>query len=212
MDTISGIIFQLLVLLFSVIIHEVSHGFIALKLGDETAKNAGRLTLNPIKHLDPFGSFLIPVFLYFSGSPFILGWAKPVPYNPNFLYKDYKYGPLKVALAGPAANIVIAIFFGLIIRLSGTIFTHITINMLGFVVFLNILLAIFNLIPIPPLDGSKILTTFLSPQKALFVERISMMGIFLVLIFLFLFSDLIFKLVSLLFNVIVGNGISMPFI
>ncbi|MEK7076964.1 MAG: site-2 protease family protein, partial [Patescibacteria group bacterium] len=98
-------IFQLLVLVFSVMIHEISHGYMAERLGDPTARLAGRLTLNPLKHLDPFGSVLLPFLLYYFGSPVLLGWAKPVPYNPYNLHKDYQHGPLKVALAGPLSNI-----------------------------------------------------------------------------------------------------------
>src|SRR3989344_7002554 len=154
---ITLLIFQLAVLLGSVIIHEVAHGAMALRLGDDTAKLAGRLTLNPIKHLDVVGSFLFPLFLYFAKFPFILGWAKPVPYNPTRLYRDLRYGPLKVALAGPASNILVALIVGTILRLGSGFFSQEVVNLIGFIVFLNILLAIFNLIPIPPLDGSKII-------------------------------------------------------
>src|SRR3989338_11694675 len=101
MNTILLFIFQLVILLFSVMIHEIAHGLAALRLGDETAKLAGRLTLNPLKHLDPVGSFLLPALLALTGSRFIIGWAKPVPYNPAFLYKNFKYGPLKVSLPLP---------------------------------------------------------------------------------------------------------------
>src|SRR3989344_6832765 len=138
MNNILIIIFQLAVLLFSVMIHEICHGLMALKLGDETAKNAGRLTLNPLKHLDPIGSFLVPLLLAVSGSGMIVGWARPVPYNPMMLHKDYKYGPLKVALAGPASNIIIAAVFSIIIRLGGGLLGDTVIPLLGFVVLLNI--------------------------------------------------------------------------
>src|SRR3989344_7856754 len=100
----------------SVVIHEVSHGVAAYLQGDKTAKDAGRLTLNPISHLDPFGSVILPILLVLTHSPVVLGWAKPVPYNPNALHKDFRYGPLKVALAGPLSNLALAFVFGLIIR------------------------------------------------------------------------------------------------
>ena len=108
-------IFSLVILLFSVIIHELAHGYIAYSLGDPTAKYAGRLTLNPIKHLDPFGSVILPLILFISGSPILFGWAKPVPVNP-YNFKDQKWGSLKVAIAGPITNIALAVFFGLLIR------------------------------------------------------------------------------------------------
>ena len=155
------ILFSIIILIFSVIIHEVSHGYAALYLGDVTAKYAGRLTLNPIKHIDPVGSIILPLLFAISGSGVILGWAKPVPYNPYNL-RNKKWGELIVAIAGPASNILIAVIFGLLIRFSGilglpTAFVQLSIS----VVLINLVLAIFNLIPIPPLDGSKVLFAFL---------------------------------------------------
>lgn len=197
------IIFQIVILLFSVVIHEVSHGFVAEHLGDPTARLAGRLTLNPVKHLDPFGSFLLPVLLIISHSPIVFGWAKPVPYNPSRLVKDYKYGPLKVALAGPASNLLIAFVFGLLLRFT----YHLSFafaGLVGIVVFLNLLLAIFNLMPIPPLDGSKILTVFLPPKYSLYVQQIGLIGIFFVLLFLLYFGGIIFGLTSLFFETLAG--------
>src|SRR3989338_7007931 len=109
-------IFYVVVLIYSVVIHEVSHGLMADSLGDPTAKNLGRLTLNPLKHIDMFGSVLLPLLLFIVRSPFIIGYAKPVPYDPTQLV-DRKYGPAKVALAGPASNVVLALIFGLSLRL-----------------------------------------------------------------------------------------------
>jgi len=205
MDTILTFVFQLAILLFSVMIHEISHGLMALKLGDETAKRAGRLTLNPAKHLDAVGSFLVPLLLIVSGSGIILGWAKPVPYNPMFLHKDYKYGPLKVALAGPASNIFIAVIFAIIMRIGGGLLGGVVMSLLGFVVFLNILLAVFNLLPIPPLDGSKILTTFLPRSMAIRLERMGLWGMALILLFLFFFFPVISGVTFSLFRVFVGQ-------
>lgn len=204
-NTIVLTIFQLAVLLFSVIIHEVSHGLVALRLGDETAKRFGRLTLNPLKHLDPVGSVFLPLLLFITRSPVILGWAKPVPYNPNALYKDYKYGPLKVALAGPFSNLAIAFIFGLTVRFSTAVFDPVTLAFFSFIVFLNCLLAVFNLVPIPPLDGSKILTAVLPYKYSLALQRIGLQGVFLILLLLFFFPDVIWYPATALFRLFVGG-------
>src|SRR3989344_7468355 len=157
MDTI----FYIVVLIMSVVIHEVSHGFTAEYFGDQTARYAGRLTLNPIKHLDLFGSILLPALFVISHSPFLFGWAKPVPYNPDNL-SNKKWGTVAVAAAGVIANFSIAIIFGIIIRLTSGMdlpvgFYFIT----STIVVVNLALGIFNLVPIPPLDGSKILFSLL---------------------------------------------------
>ncbi len=203
------IVFQLAVLVFSVMIHEVAHGLMAESLGDSTARQAGRLTFNPLKHLDFFGSFLFPVLLFISHSPFIFGWAKPVPYNPFLLAKDRKYGPLKVALAGPGVNLAVALVLGLLLRLVGGFLPATAIVLLGFVVFLNILLAIFNLVPLPPLDGSKILTIFLPEKYSLMWQNIGLGGIFLVIILISFFSGIISQIVSFLFKLIVGADLAI---
>jgi Zn-dependent protease len=150
-----------LIFIFSVIIHEVAHGLAALWLGDPTAKYQGRLTLNPVKHIDPVGSILVPVLTYFLGG-FIFGWAKPVPYNPYNL-RDQKYGPALVGAAGPLANILIALIFGFFLRIlliTGKVDIldgGIIMSVFTFAIMVNVLLAFFNLIPFPPLDGSKLL-------------------------------------------------------
>ena len=204
MDNITVHIFQIVVLLFSVVIHEVSHGVMALKLGDDTAKNMGRLTLNPIPHLDPIGSVLLPLILIATGSPFIIGWAKPVPYNPMKLYKDFKYGPLKVALMGPGSNLVLALIVGLVIRLGGGFLSPVAMALLVQIVFINVLLAVFNLIPIPPLDGSKILTVLLPPELSRGLQSIEAGGIMLVFILLMFFGEAIFYVTTLLSALIIG--------
>src|SRR3989338_8695812 len=165
MSDFSMFVFYILILLFSVVIHEVSHGLAALALGDSTAKYLGRLTLNPIKHLDFFGSLVVPVITSLAGIPF--GWAKPVPYNPYNL-RDQKYGPAIVGAVGPLSNIAIAVVFGLMLRFLpffvATAGSDTAVSVLqGFgeiflvIVRVNLLLAVFNLVPIPPLDGSKLL-------------------------------------------------------
>ncbi|MCX6724169.1 MAG: site-2 protease family protein [Candidatus Staskawiczbacteria bacterium] len=155
------LIFQLIVLVFSVMIHEIAHGSVAFSLGDPTAKNEGRLTLNPLKHIDIFGSIILPLLLLlssvFSGGPgIIFGWAKPVPINP-YNFKDQKWGSLKVAVAGPATNFAVAIFFGLLIRFLNIPVQDNFFQFLSIIVIYNFSLALFNLVPIPPLDGSHIL-------------------------------------------------------
>ncbi len=200
-------IFQFIILIFSAIIHEVAHGLMALSLGDETAKREGRLTLNPISHIDPVGTILLPLLMIMSGSPIVFGWAKPVPYNPMALYKDFRFGPLKVALAGPFSNLALAVVFGLIIRLGGGFFSGITLQLLTLIVVINVLLCIFNLVPIPPLDGSKILTTFLPREAAFKMERLGFMGILLVFLFLYLFSDTLGKAVLFVSSLITGTSI-----
>jgi Zn-dependent protease len=204
MDSIQISIFQIATLLFSVVIHEVAHGLTALKLGDETAKNAGRLTLNPIPHIDPIGSVVLPFVLILTGSPFLIGWAKPVPYNPFNLHKDYRYGPLKVALAGPGANIAIALIMGLIIRSFGFMLGPITVSLLGGIVFINVWLAVFNLVPIPPLDGSKILTLFLPAKYSYLLQGIGAGGIVFVFLLLFLIMEPISYIVNIIRTFIVG--------
>ncbi len=198
-------LFQIIVLLFSVVIHEVAHGYTAEWLGDTTARDAGRLTLNPVAHLDLFGSFILPLLLIITGSPVIFGWAKPVPYNPAHLWRDMKYGPLKVALAGPATNAVIAVVLGLVLRFAGGYLSETALALLGFVVFLNLLLALFNLIPIPPLDGSKIMTLFLPPRYSFAVQGAGLAGIVFVFLFLALFGNIFFNLVASVFHALAGN-------
>ena len=176
------IIFSLIVLLLSVMIHEVAHGSVALYLGDPTAKHAGRLTLNPLKHLDPFGSIMLPLLLLVvtGGRGPIFGWTKPVPVNP-YNFRDQKWGMLKVSAAGPATNFLIAIFFSLVIRFFPIPDSLLT--LLGIIAIYNFAWGIFNLVPIVPLDGSHILFTFL-PQKW---SRAKMVLSQYSLVFLFLF-------------------------
>ncbi len=152
-------IFQIAVLIFSVVLHEVSHGYMANWLGDPTARLAGRLTLNPISHVDPIGSVLLPLILKLTGSPFLIGYAKPVPYNPYNL--PGKYDEMLVAAAGPATNLLLAVVFGLAIRFGGSVMSEPLLQAFMIIVIINILLALFNMVPIPPLDGSKVLSGIL---------------------------------------------------
>ncbi len=223
------IIFQVIILIMSVVIHEVAHGLMAFRLGDSTAKYAGRLTLNPFRHLDLWGSFIVPLLMIFSFG-FGFGWAKPVPYNPYNL-KDQKRGPAWVAFAGPFSNIFLAVVAGLLARmlpLSGIVKAEITGNIFNYqgltsllagsfsaiffwifmmILTINVFLAVFNLIPIPPLDGSKLLFAFvpISEQKKIALEQF---GFIFLLIFIFLFSEplryLLTGVLSLFFRLIVG--------
>ncbi len=198
--------FQLAVLLMSVVIHEFSHGWMAYRLGDSTAKYLGRLTLNPIKHLDIWGSLVVPFMVYiFSGGSAIFGWAKPVPYNPYNL-KDQKYGSAKVAMAGPAANLLVALVFGLTLRFMpfNSVFLENLAGIFSIIVFINILLAIFNLIPIPPLDGSKILFTFLPSRLEHIRAFLEQYGMFILLLFIFVAFEWLMPVILFIYRIIVG--------
>jgi len=199
-------IFSLIVLLFSVVVHELAHGSVAYSLGDPTAKYEGRLTLNPLKHLDPFGSVVLPLLMLFitAGQGPIFGWAKPVPINP-YNFKDQKWGSLKVAIVGPAVNFLIAIIFGLLIRFLNLPYDLPFIQLLSIVVFYNFLLAIFNLLPIPPLDGSWILFNLIPENAIKFKMFMQQYGMF-ILIFLIFFGGLqgLNFVVDYLFRLVTG--------
>lgn len=202
-------VFQIAILIMSVVIHEVSHGYAASFLGDQTARYQGRLTLNPIKHLDFLGSVVVPFIAYFTGG-FIFGWAKPVPYNPYNL-RPGRWSEAIVAFAGPATNILLALIFGMFLRIgvssqaewASPAFVQIT----GLVVLINILLAIFNLVPIPPLDGSKLLFTLLPDRLLQMREFFERYGLVLVLFFIFFLWRFVLPLVGWLFYLITGMRI-----
>ena len=214
-------IFSIAILILSVVAHEVSHGYIAYLMGDPTAKRAGRLSMNPFKHLDMTGSFIVPLMLVLLKSSFVFGWAKPVPYNPYNL-KNQKWGPGLVAISGPLSNFLIAGAFGLValfLPLDQTAKTEIGMAAVNgaaifgagyapalfyfssMVVWINVFLGIFNLIPIPPLDGSKVLFSFLPYNKLvnfqIFLEKY---GFFILLFFLFSFSSVLLPVVFFLFR------------
>ncbi|MCX5892606.1 MAG: site-2 protease family protein [Deltaproteobacteria bacterium] len=170
---------MVVVLLFSIIIHEVAHGYVALRNGDPTAKIMGRLTLNPVPHIDPVGSILLPGLLLLSHAGILFGWAKPVPVNP-LNYRNYRQGEIAVSAAGPLSNLALAAVFAFLLRseLGGVGLQ--TLAYYG--VSINIFLALFNLIPIPPLDGSHILAMLLPPNLLRLYRHLDQVGFILILI------------------------------
>ena len=155
------------VLMLSVILHEVAHGFMAYSLGDPTAKHAGRLTLNPLPHVDLIGTILVPLILFVLSAGFLFGWAKPVPYNPYNLRG--RYGEALVAAAGPLTNIGLALVAGLLYRLF--VFPEFLMDVLLTAVFVNLFLALLNLLPLPTLDGATIVSSILPPWIRLALEE-----------------------------------------
>ena len=203
MNQVFASIIELAILVFSIVIHEVSHGATAYALGDDTAKNEGRLTLNPLPHIDPFGSIILPAIMLLSGGP-VFGWARPVPYNPFYL-KNQKYGPALVGAAGPLSNILIAVVFGFSIRFAGALsLSPQFIQIAASIALLNLILAVFNLVPIPPLDGSKVLFAALPRSAERLQEFFEKYGMVLLLVFIFFFSGVILPLAGFLFRLITG--------
>lgn len=194
---------MIVVLIVSAVLHEFAHGYVAYLLGDPTAEMEGRLSLNPLVHLDPIGSVALPFLLALSGSPFILGWAKPVPYNP-YNFKNRKWGELIVAIAGPVSNLILALIFGLLLRL-GDFSAPIT-EVFTVIVFINIILMIFNMIPIPPLDGSKVLFNLLPYTEATqrFRSMLERYGLFLFIFFILFLWDDVSPIIYYVFDLIVG--------
>jgi Zn-dependent protease len=194
---------MLVVLFFSVIIHEVSHGYIALLNGDPTAKLYGRLTLNPLPHIDPVGTILVPALLFLSHSSILFGWAKPVPVNPmNF--RNYRTGELSVSAAGPLSNFFLAAVFAQLLPWTE--------NNPGFFLFckygviINLYLMLFNLIPIPPLDGSKVVMPLLPPSLQQLYAQLEPVGFVLILILLYsgLWSFLVMPVFRFLIGILLG--------
>lgn len=199
-------VFSIIVLLFSIIIHEIAHGSVAYSLGDRTAKEAGRLTLNPLEHLDLFGSIILPAFLLIitMGQGPIFGWAKPVPINP-FNFKNPQKDMIKVSLAGPSMNFLIALTFGLIIRflfLPASLLT-----LFSIIVVYNLAWGIFNLVPIPPLDGSHIFSALLPKQFSNLSFAIQQYGLFILILFIYFGLPLVFWGAVFLYYLITGQSL-----
>ena len=199
-------IFSLIVLIMSVVIHEVAHGYTAELLGDPTARLQGRLTLNPIKHLDMVGSIIVPIITYISGGV-IFGWAKPVPFNPYNL-KNRKWGEGLVALAGPLSNLCIALFFSVIIRFFGIsgLLPQSFLEISVLIIITNISLAVFNLVPISPLDGSRILFSLIPYRFDYIKNWLERYSLALVLILLFFLWQFIVPIIPWLFRIFTGIG------
>jgi len=209
-----AILLSFLILILSIILHEVAHGYAADSLGDPTARLAGRLTINPVPHIDFMGSIAIPALLVLSGSSVLFGWAKPVPYNPYNL-KNKRWGEAMVAVAGSAVNLLIAVIFGLIIRFGAGALPESALTVAATIAFVNLFLGLFNLIPFPPLDGFTVLRTILpwhigsSLEK--FEARIQSTGPLFLILFLIVFSSILaapfFRIVTGAFGLITGLGI-----
>lgn len=198
------ILLQLLIFFFSVIVHEVSHGYMALRKGDPTARDAGRLTLNPLPHIDIFGTLIFPFLLIIMRAGIIFGWAKPVPINPYYL-KDPKRDLMWVGAAGPLSNIGMAVILAILLRFIGG--ASVISQFIAFGVMINLLLAFFNLIPIPPLDGSRIVQGFLSYEAQVKYMSIERFG-FIIIIFLLwigVLEYILWPLVGFFFTLLTGR-------
>ena len=202
----STIIISITVFIIVIVTHELAHGWVAYSLGDPTAKDAGRLTLNPLAHLDPVGTVLLPALLVMARSPVIFGWARPVPVNP-FNFRDPRKGMLLTSLAGPGANFMLALLFAAVFK-TGMFPAHsLGWTFLLYGILISLVLGLFNLIPIPPLDGGGIVASVLPPELAARYMRIERYG-FLILIgllYLGLFDRIILPLVGIMTRVLVGS-------
>jgi Zn-dependent protease len=199
LSSLINMILMAVVLLFSVIIHEIAHGYVALLNGDPTARLSGRITLNPIPHIDPIGTILLPAILLLTGSGIIFGWAKPVPVNPSY-YRDHRWGEITTSFAGPASNLLLALVFSYLLRLK--------LGGPGLLLFayygctINIFLAIFNLIPIPPLDGSHLVAAFLPYRLLQYYRYLEPVG-FIIILLLF-YSHIMGMFIMPIYRLIAG--------
>ena len=180
MPDFQTLLIYIIPLLFAITLHEAAHGWVASKLGDHTARMMGRVTLNPIKHIDPVGTVVVPLLLIVMNVGFIFGWAKPVPINFRAL-RSQKSGMIWVALAGPGANFLMAMGWVLVAIISINLNIPILLKMAGIGIFFNILLAVFNLLPIPPLDGSRVISALLPGPLAYKYSQLEQYGFIILL-------------------------------
>ncbi|MEK7173955.1 MAG: site-2 protease family protein [Patescibacteria group bacterium] len=199
---IVGFVFQIAILVMSVVVHEVSHGFMAYALGDSTAKYAGRLTLNPIPHIDPMGSILLPLMLAIFHSPVMIGYARPVPINLHNI-RNKTWGPILVSAVGPFANALVAACFSLLIRIG--LFPEQMVIFFAYIILTNLTLGIFNLLPIPPLDGSKVLVSLLPWRYQQYVYQYEQFGFFILIAFIYFFSKIIWHVSVYSFVFLTGS-------
>ena len=202
MTDIQTLLIWVIPVLFAITVHETAHGWVASKLGDHTARMMGRLTLNPIKHIDPVGTILVPALLYLSSAGFLFGWAKPVPINFSAL-RSPKKDMLWVALAGPGVNLLMAIGWLIIVGIANTLNIPFLEFMGGAGIFVNLLLAIFNLLPIPPLDGGRVISSLLPGRLAYQYDQLEPYGLFILvgLLFLGVFQNIIWPII---YSLLVG--------
>ena len=190
------------VLLFSIVVHEVAHAWQARREGDTTAEQLGRITLNPIRHMDPMGSVIVPLMLWFSQSGMMLGWAKPVPVDPSN-YREERAGDIRVSLAGIVSNLLLAVLFTILgsflVAIGDGFAIRTLLRMCEWGIFINLLLAFFNLIPIPPLDGSHVLYRLLPPRAAELYRSMGRFGFMAILALVFFFRGLLQVLLTPVF-------------
>ena len=202
MTDIQTLLIWVIPVLFAITVHETAHGWVASKLGDHMARMMGRLTLNPIKHIDPVGTILVPALLYLSSAGFLFGWAKPVPINFSAL-RSPKKDMLWVALAGPGVNLLMAIGWLITVAIANTLNIPFLEFMGGAGIFVNLLLAIFNLLPIPPLDGGRVISSLLPGRLAYQYDQLEPYGLFILvgLLFLGVFQNIIWPII---YSLLVG--------
>lgn len=189
-------IFKVIILLFSLVLHELAHGYMALFCGDKTAKYSGRLSFNPLKHLDPIGT-LIPIFMLLSGSNFIIGWAKPVPVN-YFALRNGRVGEFLVSIAGVLTNYILMILGALLIRFGIIPFNNLSI----YFIIINMALGTFNLLPVPPLDGSRIIASFLNDENRIKIFTLDTYGILFILCLSYF--GVLNKVISPIYNILIS--------